>query len=312
MAKKRFYRYPLYLMARLGAAIPLILPRRLALAFARGVGLLAYALIGVQREKILANLRFAYRGEKTEKQVRGIARKVMGNLLETFVDFLRFAKLSREKAAAFIDAGNAYRLCKDILQEGNGLIIMTAHIGNWDLLAGTFGLQGFKGAVVGRRIYYEPYNQWIVGLRRSVGVETIYHTEAVRQVHYHLKRGEIVGLLPDQDIDRIRGIFVDFFGKPAYTPVAPVKFALASGTPILPAFMIRMPGDRYKLVLGEVIRPRMDGDRDVTVRKYTEAWMRSFEKIIREYPEQWGWMHDRWRTTPESVEARKKEVLTNV
>jgi KDO2-lipid IV(A) lauroyltransferase len=309
MAKKKFYRYPLYLLARLAAAVPLVLPRGLALAFARGIGRLAYLLIGFQRKMILENLRFAFGSEKTENEIRTIARDVIANMLETSVDFLRFAKLSKKKAASFIDIGNAYELCKDILQEGKGLIIMTPHFGNWELLAGIFGLQGFRGAVVGRRIYYEPYNKWIVGLRRAVGVETIYQTEAVRQVHHHLKKGEIVGLLPDQDMDRIRGIFVDFFGKPAYTMLAPVKFSLASGAPILPAFMVRMPGDRYKLVLGELIRPKAGGDRDQAVRRYTEAWMKSFEGIIREHPAQWGWMHNRWRTTPEMIEAKKREAV---
>jgi len=309
MAKSKPYRYPLYLLAKAVAGVPLILPRSWALALARGVGRLGYCLIGRQRRKILRNLGFAYGNEKTPVEIRKIAVRVIGNMLETFVDFLRFAKLTREKAAGFIEAGNAYERCKDILQEGKGLIIMTPHFGNWELLAGIFGLQGFRGAVVGRRIYYAPYNEWIVGLRRSVGVETIYQNEAVRQVHYHLKRGEIVGLLPDQDIDRIRGVFVDFFGKPAYTMTAPVKFSLASGAPILPAFMVRQSGNRYKLIMGELIRPRVETDRETSVRHYTELWMKSFEKIIREYPEQWGWMHYRWRTKPEMIESRKREAV---
>ena len=188
---------------------------------------------------------------------------------------------------------------------------MTAHLGNWELLPRMFGLEGFRGGVVGRRIYYEPYNRWIVGLRGSVGVQTIYQDEAVRQIHAHLKAGEIVGLLPDQDRDSVRGIFVDFFGRPAYTSVAPVKFAMASGAPILPAFMVRMPGNRYKLLLGNLIRPKIEeGDRTASIRKYTEAWMKDFEEVIRRYPEQWGWMHDRWKTKPDGVAAAElKETV---
>ena len=179
---------------------------------------------------------------------------------------------------------------------------MTAHLGNWELLAGIICLQGFRGAVVGRRIYYEPYNRWIVGLRSAVGIRTIYQDEAVRQIHAHLKAGEIVGLLPDQDRDSVRGIFVDFFGRPAYTSVAPVKFAMASGAPILPAFMVRMPGNRYKLLLGKLMRPKIEGgDRTASIRKFTEAWMKDFEEVIRQYPDEWGWMHDRWKTKPEDV-----------
>ena len=311
MAKRKFYRYPLYLLTRLGAGLLLLLPRSWALALAKGVGILGYELVSRQREKLLDNLKLAYGDTLTPAERTLIGRRVMGHMLQTAVDFLRFARLSRNQAASFVETGGAYSFCKDILQEGKGLIIMTAHMGNWELLAGIFGLQGFRGGVVGRRIYYEPYNRWIVGLRSSVGIQTIYQDEAVRKIHQHLKAGEIVGLLPDQDRDSVRGIFVDFFGKPAYTTVAPVKFAMHVQAPILPAFMIRMPGNRYKLVLGQLMRPRIEqGDREASVRKYTEAWMKDFEAVIRQYPDQWGWMHDRWKTRPQKARVTEpKETV---
>lgn len=312
MAKRKFYRYPLYLLTRLGAGILLLLPRSWALALANGIGYLGYELVPRQRMKILENLKLAYGETKTFSERNSIGRRVMGHMLQTAVDFLWFARLSRDKAASFVEVGNAYAVCKDILQEGKGLIIMTAHMGNWELLAGIFGLQGFRGGVVGRRIYYEPYNRWIVGLRSSVGIQTIYQDEAVRKIHQHLKAGEIVGLLPDQDRDKVRGIFVDFFGVPAYTTVAPVKFAMHAQAPILPAFMVRVPGNRYKLVLGNLMWPRIEGgDRKASIRKYTEAWMKDFEAVIRQYPDQWGWMHDRWKTRPEEAQtAELKETVT--
>lgn len=312
VAKKKPYRFLVYLLARAGVLILTVLPRPLALALARLAGHLGYALISRQRNKILENLRFAYGKEKTEEEIRRIARDVLGHVIRTGVDFLQFTRMPASKAAAFIDMGGADSFCKDILQEGKGLIIMTAHLGNWELLAGSFGLRGFQGAVVGRRIYYEPYNRWIVRLREAVGVRTIYSHEAVRRVREHLRRNEIVGLLPDQDMDNVRGIFVNFFGKPAYTSVAPVKFAMGAGTPLLPAFLVRTENDRYRLVFGDLLRPGVEGDRDRAVRKYTEAWTQSFEKIIRQYPEQWAWMHNRWRTTPEIVEAQKRKVSAYV
>ncbi len=311
MAKYRIYRYPLYLLTRLAAGLLLVLPRSWALAFANGVGYLGYGLVPRQRTKILENLKFAYGDTKSPVELETIGRQVLGHMLQTAVDVLRFATLSRDQAALIVEAGEAYSFCKDILQEGRGLIIMTAHLGNWELLAGSFCLHGFKGAVIARRIYYEPYNRWIVGLRSAVNVRTIYQDEAVRQTHATLRAGEIVGILPDQDRDSVRGIFVDFFGKPAYTSVAPVKFAMASGAPILPAFMVRMPGGRYKLLLGNLIRPKIEaGDRAASIRKYTEAWMKDFEEVIRRYPGQWGWMHDRWKTRPEgAVTAELKETV---
>ena len=311
MAKRKFYRYPLYLLARLGAGLLSVLPRSWALTSANSIGQLGYWFVSRQRTKILENLKLAYGNTKSPEELETIGRQVLGHMLRTAVDFLRFARLSRDQAASFVEAEEAYSFCKDILQEGKGLIIMTAHLGNWELLAGSFCLNGFKGAVIGRRIYYEPYNRWIVALRSAVNVRTIYQDEAVRQTHATLKAGEIVGLLPDQDRDSVRGIFVDFFGRPAYTSVAPVKFAMASGAPILPAFMIRVPGNRYKLFLGNLIRPKIeDNDRTASIRKYTEAWMKDFEEVIRRYPEQWGWMHDRWKTKRDEVAAAElKETV---
>ncbi len=311
MAKRKFYRYPVYLLARLASGLVLILPRDWALAVANGIGQLGYWFVSRQRIKILENLKLAYGDTKSTQEFETIGRRVMGHMLQTAVDFLRFSALSRDRVASLVEAGDAYSFCKDILQEGRGLIIMTAHLGNWELLAGSFCLQGFNGAVIGRRIYYEPYNRWIIGLRSAVGVQTIYQDEAVRQVHKHLRAGGIIGLLPDQDRDSVRSIFVDFFGRPAYTSVAPVKFAMAAGAPILPAFMVREPGNRYKLVLGNLLRPKIEGnDRAASIRKYTEAWMKDFEEVIRRYPEQWGWMHDRWKT--KSGEAALAELEETV
>ncbi len=310
MAKKKPYRFIVYLAARCAALVLSFFSRRWALALARGIGHLGYLLVPSLRTKILKNLKFAYGEEKTSRETEAIAEKVLGHMLQTAFDFLRFSQFARSrKVPPFIETGEAFSLCKDILQEGKGLIIMTAHMGNWELLAGIFGMQGFSGAVVGRHIYYEPYNRWIVALREAVKIRTIYRDQAVRDIHEQLKQNGIVGLLPDQDMDNIRGIFVDFFGRPAYTSIAPVKFALATGTPLLPAFLVRVPGDRYKLMTGKLIRPKMDGNRDEAVRRYTEVWMRCFEEMIRQYPDQWAWMHDRWKTTPQKLASQKKEEV---
>ena len=303
MAKKKPYRFVLYLAARAAAAVVCILPRRAALALARGAGWLSYALVKRQRTKILESLRKAYRQEKSGDEIRRLARKVFQHAAQTVVEVLRFPGLTREKLKTMVDAGEAIRLYESLLKEGRGVLSITAHLGNWELLAGVICIEGFSGAVVARRVYYEPYNEWIVGLRRSVKVRTIYRDQSAREILELLAANQIIGLLPDQDIHGIRGVFVDFFGRPAYTPVAPVRLALASGSPIVANFLVREPGDRYRVVLGSVIRPVVEGgaaasvfQREEAVKKYTAQWMTVFEKIIRQYPEQWAWMHDRWKT----------------
>ena len=175
---------------------------------------------------------------------------------------------------------------------------MTAHIGNWELLAGMLGIKGYRGAVVAREVRDAPYGQWIKRLRQSLNVRTIDRVDGARDILECLRRNEIVGLLPDQDIDSLRGIFVPYFGRMAYTPMAPARLSLASGAPILTNFVVREPGDRYSWKMGKVMDPADYRNHQDAVHRMTVEWMATFEALIRQYREQWAWMHDRWKTQP--------------
>lgn len=309
MAKYRPYRFPLYLLARAAAAFVSFLPRRAALALARVLGRAAYNLIPRQRNLALNHLRLAFGESKPESEIQGIARSVFSHGAQTLVDILQFSKFKKSNLDSIVEAKEAFRLYRSLLGEGKGVISITAHMGNWELLAGTFGLSGFDGAVIGRKIYYEPYNRWIVNLRLAVGVRTIYREDAARGVLSVLRRNQIIGMLPDQDIASQEGIFLPFFGRPAYTPAAPVKLALVTGAPIVPSFLIREPEGRYRILLGEVIRPNQEIAREEAIRRSTEDWMGQFEDMIRRFPDQWMWMHNRWKTQPEASFGAKKEIL---
>jgi KDO2-lipid IV(A) lauroyltransferase len=311
VAKKKPYRFFLYLAARLFAAFLSLLPRSWTLALARLAGRIAYRTVGRQRERALENLRSAFGREKSEAEIRALAEKVFEHFAQTAAELPHFPRLSREKISHFVEAGDAFRIYDSLLARGRGVIMLTSHIGCWDLLAGVFGLKGYRGSAVARRIYYEPYNHWVVDLRRRLGVGTVYHDEPTQKILDVLQRNEILGLLPDQDIDRVKGVFVDFFGRPAYTMTAPARIALSTGAPIIPTFLIREPGDRYRVVLGEVIHPTLTATRVEAIRSITAAWMASVEKVIRAWPEQWAWMHNRWRTQPaknQNPEFQKESV----
>ena len=307
MAKKKPYRFILYLLVRAGAWLVYALPRSAALVLGRFFGQLAYYGVSRHRKRTLDNLRRVFGKGKSEAEIRSLAKQVFEHLAMTSVEVLQFPKLDPEKAAKLADAEEAFRVYDELLREGKGVISVTAHIGNWELLAGIVCMKGYQGGVIARRIYYEPYNEWIVRLRKSIKVSTIYRDQSSREILEILKRNEIVGILPDQDIDSLSGIFVNFFGRPAYTPVGPVKLALVGGAPIVSNFLIRKSDGRYRLVVGEVIRPMVKTTREAAVREATEQWMQSFEKVIREYPEQWAWMHNRWKTQPGDLEKAQAE-----
>ncbi len=279
-----------------------IMSRSCALSFARLAGATAFYLVGRQRKKVLNNLRIAWKDEKSDAELKTIGRRVFENLALTTVDTIRFTSLTKENIGEWVVYDDEFTRVKRILDKGKGLVILASHIGNWELLAAAFGLMGFGGsAVVGKRIYYEKYNKIITGLRERVNIRTIYRDESPKEMLRVLKNNQILGVLADQDVRSVQGIFVDFFGRPAFTPTAPVKLAMAAQTVMVPAFMIR-EGDRYRLIVEEPLSPQaVKGSKDEAVREFTERWSAVVEKYIRRYPEQWVWMHDRWKTTPEEI-----------
>ena len=108
----------------------------------------------------------------------------------------------------------------------------------------------------------------------------------------------MLGMLADQDIDSVEGIFVNFFGRPAYTPVGPVKISMASGAPIISCYMIRKKDGNYDFMVEDPIFVEKGDNRESSVRFYTEKWTLILESYIKKYPDQWVWMHRRWKTKP--------------
>jgi KDO2-lipid IV(A) lauroyltransferase len=293
--KKRPRRFVLYLLLRTLMFLVRLLPRRPALTLGRVLGALAYYVVPRQRKRTLANLRSVFAGEKSECEIKSLARKVFENLAMTSVDVILFTRLNQNTLREWLNYDDEFARVNRLLDEGKGILMITGHVGNWELVAAAFGVMGYHGAVVGRRIYYEKYDSVIVNLREQVRVRTVYRDDSPKEILSVLRANQILGILADQDVDSVEGIFVEFFGRPAYTPTAPVKIALAAETPIVPVFVIR-EGWQYRLVLEEPIRPRVTGLKEEAIREYTQKWSVVVERHIREHPEQWVWMHDRWKT----------------
>ena len=296
--KKKPYRYPLYLGLRVLQSLVLWLPREAGFFIARGIASAAFLVLGKERGKALRHLGLAYEKEKTPAGIREIARRMFIHWGETAVDVLRFPKLDLEEVSRLVEMGDGTEKIDRVLREGKGMILLTGHFGNWELMGAFLRLRGYEGAVVGRRIYYEKYNEAILNLRGNFTLKTLYQDESPREFLKILHQNQILGILADQDIDWAEGIYVPFFGRPAYTLTAPVKLALVSGAPIVPVFLVRV-GGRYRLIVEDPIRVEMKGSKEETIREYTERCSRVLEEKIRAYPEQWAWMHRRWKTTPQ-------------
>lgn len=300
--KRKPYRHLLYLLLRVFHPVVLALPRGVALRLACVIGRLAFLAARRERQRVLEHLSWAYGREKSSEAIRNLAQGVFLHFAQVAVDVLRFPKLSREELDRLVDKGEGFSVIDRALAEGRGVILLTAHLGNWELMGALFRFYNYPAAVVGRKIYYEKFNEFILNLRESVSLRTIYQEAPARELLRVLQENQILGLLADQDLDRFEGIFVPFFGRPAYTLTTPVKLALATGAPIVPTFLVR-EGEGYRLLVEEPIRVEAHGSREETVQEFTVRWSQAVEKKIRAYPDQWAWMHRRWKTQPASQPA---------
>lgn len=302
--KRKPYRYGLYLLFRLVQPVLLRLPRKMVLALGRAAGSVAFSILTKERKRTLQHLSWAFGHEKRPAEIRELGRRVFLHFGEVAMEVARFPKLTPQELNRWVETGEGVARLRQALTGGKGVIILTAHFGNWELMGAFLRFTGFPGTVVGRKLYYDKFNEMIVGLREKVTLRTIYQEDSPREFLKVLKENEMLGVLADQDVDRYEGIFVPFFGRPAYTLTSPVKLALASGAPLVPTFLVR-EGGRYRLIVEEPIHVEMKGSREETFREYTERWSRILEERIRQYPDQWVWMHRRWKTEMPEAEGEK-------
>jgi KDO2-lipid IV(A) lauroyltransferase len=178
---------------------------------------------------------------------------------------------------------------------GRPLVLVTGHCGNWEILGAALNCRGLGMAVVARSLDEPRLQGMLAGLRDRFGTATIERGSggAARQILGLLRRGGALGMLIDQDT-KVDGVWVPFFGRPAFTPVGAAKIALRQGTDVIPTFVERRPDGSHLIR----IHPPLDLPKDP--REATAVMTQAIEEQVRRHPEQWVWMHRRWRRQPVS------------
>lgn len=274
------------------------LPLRAAQVVGRVVGAVAYGVLGRYRRLTWAHLRLAFGSGLSEKSQRRIARRVFVGLGKTVMEWWVVDRFSPARLRRIVEVHGLCHLDR-ALAKGRGVIALSAHFGNWELLAITLAGHGYRGGVLARPLRYPEYEQALWGMRARKGVATVARG-SLKDVTRVLRDHQIIGMMTDQDTDSLEGVFVEFFDRPAYTPVGPAALSLATGAPIVPCFLVRM-GGRFRLTLEEPITIERTGDRARDLVEITQAWSRVVETYLRRYPDQWVWMHERWKTSPQST-----------
>ena len=299
--KFKLRRYVLYYLARCLAFLVYIMPLSAAMALADAIGLLAFLTARKYAGITLENLRSVFGREKTEKEIQAIARRVFKNIAKNAVELVRFPKISESNIDDIITMEGSEILDREF-SKGKGIIIITAHIGNWEMMAITLRIKNYPGVAVGKRIYFHKYDEYLNSLRRHHDVHIVYRDESPRKILKILKSNRIVGIVADQDVDSVEGVFVNFMGRRAYTPSGPAVLAKVTGAPLVPVVVIR-DGRKHRLIVSEPIELADTGNKEADVVTNTQRWSDVLEAYIRKYPDQWVWMHRRWKTKESVVSS---------
>ena len=290
----RYRRYFLYYLGRVFAFLAYLLPISIGVRIAGLLGICAYLVLPKYRNIAIANLESAFYREKSPREIRRIAREVFANLARSACEVINFPKINEKNIDRFVRIEGIEHVDRSF-EAGKGTIILASHFGNWELLGMTFRVKGYPGVTIGRKIYFYKYDNFLNGLRKSHDVNVIYRDDSPRKMLKVLKENRILGIVADQDVDSVEGVFVNFFGKPAYTPIGPAALARASHAEMIPCFVIRR---RYGHVLKieEPVKLVRTENKEADLVINTQRWSAVIESYIRRYPEQWVWMHKRWKT----------------
>ncbi len=273
----------------------MLLPYRVGFSFGGTVGKVVFNILPKEKEKTLSHLRMVFGNEKPEKEIRQIGQRVFEHYGKTLAELALIDKII-PRFDEFVTASGYENFDKG-LKAGKGIVVTIAHFGNWEIMGGYTAMKGYPCNVIARRIYFEKYDRLLVSLRQKMKMKNIYRDESPKQMLGVLRRNEMLGFVVDQDVASVDGIFVNFFGRAAFTPTAPVRFAVTTGAPIIPVFIIRS-GIKHHMIVEPAIELVDTGNKEEDVTTNTQKWVSVQEKYIRQYPHLWVWNHKRWKTTP--------------
>lgn len=272
------------------------LNRMNAIRLLQCLGLLGFHLASGERKKTIRHLTMAFGNSKTRREIHLIARRVFLNLSIAVADAIRLPISVQRDLGRFVSASGFHHIQKN-LSGGKGAIIMTGHFGNWELLGAFLVQNGVPLSVVGTEAYDSRLDKMIVETRRQAGYETLTRGKGTRKMISGLKKGAAIGILFDQDT-KVEGVFVDFFGRPAHTAVGPVVIAQKYNIPIIPVFIRHTENFTYHVHCQAPLELVNSGDAQKDIVTNTQLCSDVYERLIRQYPDQWVWMHRRWKKQP--------------
>lgn len=273
------------------------LPRRVARGLAAAIARLLFTFRPKLRRTADFNLRLAF-PEITERARKSILRKMVRHLGWMAAEFARFPKLKKENIEKLVILDGHENFLEGH-RRGNGVLYLTGHIGAWELSSFAHALYGYPLHYMARPLDNQRLDALVNRYRCASGNQPIFKNESARVMLRVLKEAGTIGILADQNTMPEEGLFVDFFGKPACTTTGIARVALHTGAAVVPGYAVWDESlQKYRLRFEPPVGLIRTGDAERDIFENTQAFAKVIEAIIRKHPEQWIWLHARWKTRP--------------
>ncbi|MFH1238790.1 MAG: lysophospholipid acyltransferase family protein [bacterium] len=274
-----------------------LLPWRVAYWIGTGLGDLLYFVLKPRKKLILDNLEMAWGNKFTTRQKEELVHKIYRNFGKTLIEFVKIIHWKKEIVGrtVIIEGLDNLRQAKE---KGKGVVLFTGHIGNWHVMGRALSFCGYTVTNVIKRQKNPWVARWIAAQIGRGQMKSIFqNSKSPREIIKALRNNKIVEFLGDLHAGD-EGVFVDFLGRPAATYMGPVVLAMRTGAPIIVAVDIRLENNTHRIFIEEPIYLETGKADETEVIKYLALLTKRLEKYITEYPDEWFWLHNRWKTQP--------------
>jgi len=275
-----------------------VIPASCLYSFAKSIASLAYLFVKKQKKIALESLDIAFGKEKSHRELEKIAKDCFIYMAKSAVELMFFFDKPHLLEKKVDICGKEY--LDKALAKGNGVILVSAHFGNFPLLLGRLAVGGYKAGGIMKPMHDAKMEELFRKKRHKYGVRTIYsqpRNECVNNTIAALRNNELIFIPIDQNFGT-GGVFVNFFGKKAATATGPVVLAQRAKAALIPCFIIRQPGDRHKIIFEPELELEEGKNPQDTVLLNIQRLTDIIEAYIRKYPAEWGWIHRRWKSKP--------------
>lgn len=283
-----------YSLVKLFSRLVCMMPSGLRRLFGNLLGELCWPLVPAKRKKMAID-NICRSLSLGEREATHIAKHSTTRFGRMFMEVLAFPRINKDNIANHVRFEGAEHLT-EALSFGRGVILATAHTGNWELLGAALAMKGFPLAAVVQKQTNAAMDKFINEYRTMAGMHVTYKS-GVREMVRLLGEGKIVGLLMDQDAHE-DGVFVEFFGRLASTPPGSAVLARMKDSPIVPAFITENQDGTHTAVIHPYIMPEKTKDKAHDVQLTTAKLTKIIEQHVRKHPHEWFWLHNRWKTKP--------------